>query len=115
MDRRHVNDNGWLTDGNMFGSGGALNEPFDFACGRGGLIQGWDKDELGMKMGSAQARHSGGRDGMHGGSGVITPDATRLFAMVRLAGSRGCDCLGKRPGVPSLSSACRPNYFRVAM
>jgi FKBP-type peptidyl-prolyl cis-trans isomerase len=80
---------GTLTNGAKFDASRDRGRPFEFALGRGKVIQGWDQGVAGMKVGGVRKLtippHLG--YGAQGAGGVIPPNATLLFE-VELLGVR---------------------------
>jgi FKBP-type peptidyl-prolyl cis-trans isomerase FkpA len=83
--RVKVHYTGWLDNngnkGAKFDSSRDRNEPFEFALGRGQVIQGWDQGVAGMKVGGKR-QLTIPPDlgyGARGAGGVIPPHATLLF------------------------------------
>ena len=76
-----VHYTGWLTDGTKFDSSLDHGQPFQFRIGEGGVIQGWDKGVLGMRVGGKRRLviPSDLGYGARGAGGVIPPNATLVF------------------------------------
>src|SRR5215510_6457878 len=76
-----VHYTGWLTDGTKFDSSVDRNQPFQFKIGTGGVIQGWDKGVVGMRVGGK--RHltipPDMGYGANGSPPAIPPNATLVF------------------------------------
>lgn len=92
-----VHYTGWLYDpeaennrGQKFDSSVDRGEHFRFVLGAGGVIQGWDRGVVGMKVGEVReltiAPEMG--YGARGAGGAIPPNATLVF-VVELAGIEG--------------------------
>ena len=80
-----VHYTGWLWEngkkGKKFDSSVDRGEPFDFACGAGQVIKGWDEGVATMRVGGKRLLlipPSLGY-GRRGAGGVIPPNATLLF------------------------------------
>jgi peptidylprolyl isomerase len=76
-----VNYTGLLTNGALFDSSVARNEPFSFPVGAGMVIKGWDEGLQQLKVGDHATLiipPSIGY-GASGAGGVIPPNATLIF------------------------------------
>src|SRR5712691_11188984 len=76
-----VHYTGWLTDGKKFDSSKDRGQPFQFALGRGQVIQGWDDGVAGMKVGGKRKLTIGYEKayGLSGSPPSIPPKATLVF------------------------------------
>lgn len=76
-----VHYTGWLTDGTEFDSSLDRGQPYVFTLGQGGVIEGWDKGLVGMKVGGTRKLTIPPEMayGEQGSGGVIPPNATLLF------------------------------------
>jgi peptidylprolyl isomerase len=77
----HVNYTGLLTNGEIFDSSLARNEPLSFPVGVGMVIKGWDEGLQALRVGD-HATLIIPPDiayGAAGAGGVIPPDATLIF------------------------------------
>jgi peptidylprolyl isomerase len=76
-----VNYTGLLTNGTLFDSSLARNEPFSFPVGAGMVIKGWDEGLQNLRIGDHATLiipPSIGY-GASGAGGVIPPNATLIF------------------------------------
>jgi len=78
---------GWLLDGTKFDSSLDSGQPFPFVLGQGGVIEGWDKGVLGMKVGGKRELTipSAMGYGPQGSPPVIPPNAGLRFEVELLA------------------------------
>ncbi|MBU0976609.1 MAG: FKBP-type peptidyl-prolyl cis-trans isomerase [Patescibacteria group bacterium] len=75
-----VHYTGTLIDGTKFDSSVDRNEPFEFTVGSGGVIEGWEKGLLGMKVGGKRKLEIPSSMGYgETGSGSIPPKAGLVF------------------------------------
>lgn len=76
-----VNYTGLLTNGALFDSSLARNEPFSFPVGAGMVIKGWDEGLQQLKVGDHATLiiPPAIGYGAAGAGGVIPPDATLIF------------------------------------
>lgn len=76
-----VNYTGLLTNGTLFDSSLARNEPFSFQVGAGMVIKGWDEGLQNLKVGDHATLIIPPEIGYgaSGVGGVIPPDATLIF------------------------------------
>ncbi|MDQ4077273.1 MAG: FKBP-type peptidyl-prolyl cis-trans isomerase [Chloroflexota bacterium] len=76
-----VHYTGWLENGTQFDSSVQRGQPFQFALGRGMVIEGWDEGVQGMRVGGKRvlAIPPELAYGEQGTGGVIPPDATLIF------------------------------------
>lgn len=84
-----VHYTGWLSNGTKFDSSVDRGQPFQFALGRGQVIQGWDEGVAGMQVGGKRRLiiPPNFGYGVRGAGGVIPPNATLIFD-VELLGVR---------------------------
>lgn len=80
-----VHYTGWLleagTKGKQFDSSHGRGRPFEFALGKGQVIQGWDEGVKGMKVGGKRMLIIPPQLGYgeRGAAGVIPPNSTLIF------------------------------------
>jgi len=76
-----VNYTGLLTNGALFDSSLARNEPFSFPVGAGMVIKGWDEGLQNLRIGDHATLIIPPEIGYgaSGAGGVIPPDATLIF------------------------------------
>ena len=76
-----VNYTGLLTNGALFDSSLARNEPFSFPVGAGLVIKGWDEGLQNLRIGDHATLIIPPEIGYGatGAGGVIPPDATLIF------------------------------------
>ena len=80
-DNAIVNYTGLLTNGALFDSSLARNEPFKFPVGAGHVIKGWDEGLQNLRVGDHATLIIPPEIGYGaaGAGGVIPPDATLIF------------------------------------
>jgi len=79
-DKVTVHYTGWFEDGTVFDSSVERGNPFSFTLGRGEVIEGWEKEVLGMKIGEKKEITVPPEMGYgEAGAGPIPPGATLVF------------------------------------
>ena len=78
---------GWLLDGTKFDSSLDSGRPFPFVLGQGGVIEGWDKGLVGLKVGGKRELTipSAMGYGAQGSPPVIPPNAGLRFEVELLS------------------------------
>jgi len=80
-DKVVVNYTGLLTNGTLFDSSVARNDPFSFPVGAGMVIEGWDEGLQNLRIGDHATLIIPPEIGYgaNGAGGVIPPNATLIF------------------------------------